>query len=48
MPDHILIVDDEPFNLDTLSQDLEDLGYVTNTAVDGPSALQMIDNDPPD
>jgi len=30
-PSKILIVDDEPFNVDYLEQELEDLGYTTPT-----------------
>ena len=34
-PSKILIVDDEPFNVDYLEQELEDLGYVTVSARNG-------------
>src|SRR5512145_2268555 len=35
----ILIVDDEPFNVDYLEQELEDLDYDTVSAVNGQEAL---------
>ncbi|MBM2806588.1 MAG: Fis family transcriptional regulator, partial [Deltaproteobacteria bacterium] len=35
MPSKILIVDDEPFNLDLLEQELTDLGYPSERASDG-------------
>jgi serine phosphatase RsbU (regulator of sigma subunit) len=38
----ILIVDDEPFNLDYLQQELEDAGYSVITATDGQQALQQV------
>lgn len=44
----ILIVDDEPFNVDFLEQELEDLGYDTISASNGQEALDTIDADPPD
>ena len=31
-PSKILIVDDEPFNVDYLEQELEDIGYATVSA----------------
>ena len=31
----ILIVDDEPFNVDILEQELEELGYETSSAANG-------------
>ena len=34
----ILIVDDEPFNVDTLEQELADLGYATMSAANGRAA----------
>ncbi len=34
-PSKILIVDDEPFNVDYLEQELEDLGYTTVSARNG-------------
>jgi phosphoserine phosphatase RsbU/P len=36
----ILIIDDEPFNLDTLEQELDDLGYDSMSATTGQEALQ--------
>ena len=36
----ILIVDDEPFNVDYLEQELEDLGYDTTSAMNGLEALE--------
>jgi DNA-binding NtrC family response regulator len=36
----ILIVDDEPFNLDLLEQELTDLGYEVERALNGAQALQ--------
>ena len=44
----ILIVDDEPFNVDYLEQELEDLNYETITAVNGKDALEKITNEKPD
>src|SRR5688572_18498573 len=44
----ILIVDDEPFNVDYLQQELEDLDYQTITAANGQDALEKITNDSPD
>src|SRR5258706_1133258 len=38
----ILIVDDEPFNVDFLEQELEDLGYQTLAASNGQSALEQV------
>ena len=38
----ILIVDDEPFNLDLLEQELTELGYATERAINGAQALQKI------
>ncbi len=43
MPSKILIVDDEPFNLDVLEQELVDLGYLVARAEDGAQALSEID-----
>ena len=42
-PSKILIVDDEPFNIDYLEQELEDLGYVTVSARNGREALKSRD-----
>lgn len=44
----ILIVDDEPFNVDYLEQELEDLNYQTITAVNGKDALEKITDEKPD
>ena len=38
----ILIVDDEPFNVDFLEQELDDLGYQTLSAQDGLKALEIV------
>jgi len=40
----VLVVDDEPFNIDLLCQELEDLGHVPITAMDGREALERIGN----
>lgn len=47
-PANILIVDDEPYNLDYLQQELEDLGHQVTTAVNGQEALRQITATPPD
>ena len=44
----ILIVDDEPFNIDYLEQELEDLGYGTLSAGNGQEALERVAGEPPD
>ena len=44
----ILIVDDEPLNVDYLQQELEELGYDTMSARDGQEALECVATDPPD
>lgn len=44
----ILIVDDEPFNVDYLEQELDDLGYKTISAVNGQDALEKIKAESPD
>ncbi|MBK8780556.1 MAG: SpoIIE family protein phosphatase [Anaerolineales bacterium] len=44
----ILIVDDEPFNVDYLEQELEDLHYETISAVNGQEALEKIISESPD
>ncbi len=44
----ILIVDDEPFNVDLLEQELEDQGYETCMAINGPEALAALDKERPD
>jgi len=48
MPNKILIVDDEPFNLDLLEQELGDLGYAVVRAESGAAALTQIDKVTPD
>jgi DNA-binding NtrC family response regulator len=48
MPDKILIVDDEPFNLDLLEQELVDRGYVIERARDGVEALRINERARPD
>jgi CheY-like chemotaxis protein len=44
----ILIVDDEPFNVDYLQQELEDLGYATISAANGQEALEKVAAEAPD
>jgi len=44
----ILIVDDEPLNVDYLEQRLEDLNYQIITAADGQEALDKIKSEQPD
>ncbi len=44
----ILIVDDEPFNVDYLEQELEDLGHPTISAGNGMEALDLIGTEEPD
>ena len=48
MLNKILIVDDEPFNLDLLEQELADKGYAAERAINGTQALQKIDSLHPD
>jgi DNA-binding NarL/FixJ family response regulator len=48
VPARILIVDDEPLNVDYLEQELEGLGFVTETAADGAEALERVAAAPPD
>ena len=48
MPNKILIVDDEPFNLDLLEQELGDLGYLIERANDGVEALEKVPAFQPD
>jgi two-component system nitrogen regulation response regulator NtrX len=48
MPESILIVDDEPAILTSLSKILEDEGYQIATAKSGQEALKMLGADPPD
>jgi DNA-binding response OmpR family regulator len=47
-PSKILIVDDEPFNVDYLEQELEDLGYATANARNGREALEKVAAETPD
>jgi DNA-binding response OmpR family regulator len=44
----ILIVDDEPLNVDLLEQELEDLGYQTVSASNGKEALTKVAAEAPD
>jgi adenylate cyclase len=44
----ILIVDDEPFNVDYLEQELEDMNYNIITASNGREALDKVTNELPD
>ena len=44
----VLIVDDEPLNVDYLEQELEDLGYQIITAFNGQEALDKIKSQQPD
>lgn len=48
MPKKILIVDDEPFNLDLLEQELADYDYVVERASDGVEALEKVQAFKPD
>jgi DNA-binding NtrC family response regulator len=48
MPNKILIVDDEPFNLDLLEQELTDRGYAIERAGNGAEALSQIELFHPD
>ncbi len=48
MPNKILIVDDEPFNLDLLEQELMEYEYVIERAVDGVDALEKTEAFSPD
>jgi CheY-like chemotaxis protein len=47
-PGRILIVDDEPFNVDYLEQELEGCGYLTESATNGLEALERVAVSPPD
>jgi DNA-binding response OmpR family regulator len=47
-PSKILIVDDEPFNVDYLEQELQDLGYETVSAGNGQEALERVATEAPD
>ena len=48
MPNKILIVDDEPFNLDLLEQELEEQNYTIERANDGAEALEKVSSFLPD
>ncbi|MFB3062722.1 MAG: response regulator transcription factor, partial [Candidatus Binatia bacterium] len=48
MSNKILIVDDEPSNIDILGQELTDRGYAIETANDGPEALGKVESTRPD
>jgi len=48
MPQKILIVDDEPFNVDLLEQELDDQGYATCAATNGEEALKVLAAEKPD
>jgi two-component system response regulator AtoC len=48
MPSKILIVDDEPFNLDLLEQELSDQGFLLERASGGKEALEKLDAFQPD
>jgi two-component system alkaline phosphatase synthesis response regulator PhoP len=44
----ILIVDDEPFIMETVKFALEEAGYACLTAGDGAEAIERVHEDPPD
>jgi len=48
MPHKILLVDDEPLNLDLLEQELSELGYMIEKAEKGSEALRLITEACPD
>jgi class 3 adenylate cyclase len=48
MPNKVLIVDDEPFNLDLLEQELADQNYAIERANDGMEALEKVESFKPD
>jgi DNA-binding response OmpR family regulator len=48
MPNKVLIVDDEPFNLDLLEQELGDQNYAIERANDGMEALEKVASFKPD
>jgi DNA-binding NarL/FixJ family response regulator len=48
LPARILIVDDEPLNVDYLEQELDGLGFETETAANGLEALERVADSPPD
>lgn len=47
-PPKILIVDDEPFNVDYLEQELDERGYQTVSAMNGQEALNQVTAENPD
>ncbi|MGD8731772.1 MAG: response regulator, partial [Anaerolineales bacterium] len=47
-PTVILLVDDEPLNLDLLEQELDGLSFEIRTAMNGQEALESIKERPPD
>ena len=47
-PDRILVVDDEPLNVELLDQELSDLGYRVEKATNGQEALTSVAASPPD
>ncbi len=47
-PPVIMIVDDEPLNVDYLEQELEELGYATIRAANGQEALEKVAAEAPD
>lgn len=47
-PSKILIVDDEIFNVDYMQQEIEDLGFDTICAYNGPEALKKVADEKPD
>src|SRR4029450_2057802 len=48
MTERILIVDDEPFNLDLLAQELREMGYAVGGARGGVEALARVESYRPD
>jgi len=48
MSHKILIVDDEPFAMNILGQELSDRGYAIETAKDGQGALRKVESSRPD
>ena len=44
----ILVVDDEPFNVEYLKQELEEDGYDILSAENGRAALALVSTEPPD
>lgn len=48
MGDKILIVDDEPFNMNILGQELTDRGFAIETASNGRGALKKVETSRPD